>query len=116
MKFSRFASLVGQFSNEEHVATILTSLPNTMRNEEYFGDCSCINFIQFWLAAEKLERKQERKKETMNSNNVIETVDEMVNQLNTHITENDQIKIDWFTRLRTRMRINSALAMVSLNT
>ena len=51
----------------------------------------------------------------MNSNNVIETVDEMVNQLNTHITEDDQIKIDWFTRLRTRMRINSALAMVSLN-
>ena len=45
LKFSRFAALVGEFANEEHVATILTAMPSIMCNEEYVGDCSFVNFV-----------------------------------------------------------------------
>ena len=108
LKFARFAALVGQYANEEHVASILTSIPSWLRTEDHVGDCSLINFVQFWLHSETLERRKTAA--AMHAGDIdypVSTIDQMVNKLNAH----DEQQIDWFTRLRVRMRINRALSM-----
>ena len=113
LQFSRFAALVGEFANEEHVASILTAMPSIMRTEEFVGDCSFVNFVEFWLYSETLERKNEvvqRKNGQKGSEQMeLETMDQMVAQLNTHRIDGDEEKIDWFQRLRARMRIEHTL-------
>ena len=114
LKFARFASVVGSFANEEHVATILTSLPSILRDQEYVGDCSFINFVQFWLHAETLERRRDGSGDHSSngsSGHIGEEVDDMVDMLQrSNETEGDAEKIDWFQRLRARMRITRSLA------
>jgi hypothetical protein len=82
-----------------------------VRDDEYVGDCSFINFVQFWLHAETLERRSEGENGD-ESSDVGDEVECMVEMLqDSHKTEEDAQKVDWFKRLRARMKIDRTLSM-----